>query len=234
MIKLSNDLLQMLKQFTLFKELNDQELQSIASLLQLQSYRKGQHIFMQEESLKSIYFIKKGSVKIYKNDLHGREQIVNVLTEGEMFPHQGFFRQAHYPANAEANEEVILFSLPIKSFEAFLYDYPTISIKLIHMLGNLIIDLQSRLEEQILHNSSEQIILLLLRLAEKHGKPSEEKWVTINRSFSNQELANMIGTSRETVSRTLSQLKKQHAIRKNASGLLSIHFDKLDQLLFIE
>ncbi|CQR46997.1 Global nitrogen regulator [Paraliobacillus sp. PM-2] len=231
---MSDDVIHMLKLFPLFRDLSNEELQLIKSLLRFKKYKKGTHIFMQEEPLSCIYFIKQGRVKIYKNDINGRVQIVNILTQGEMFPHQGFFRHSHYPANAEAMDELELFSLPITSFESLLSEKPTLSVKLIYILGNLIVDLQNRLEEQILHNSFEQIVMLLLRLGEKHGIPSHDDWIIINQPFSNQELANMIGSSRETVSRTLSQLKKQQAIKKEETGLLSIQSDKLDQLLFVE
>lgn len=227
-------MMEMLRGFPLFKDLTDSELISIKALLRMNSYKKGEHVFFHEDPLKCIYFIEHGSVKIYKNDINGKEQIVNVLTRGEMFPHQGFFQRSYYPANAIAMEQVKLFYLPIQSFEALLLEQPSLSVKLIYMLGNLIVDLHNRLEEQILHSSFEQIVMLLLRLSEKHGVASDSQWITLNQFFSNQEMANMIGASRETISRTMSQLKKKDAIKKENTGYLSIQPEKLYQLFFIE
>ncbi|GGM25011.1 Crp/Fnr family transcriptional regulator [Paraliobacillus quinghaiensis] len=218
----------------LFKDLSTEEIDPILSLTNSQVYPRGAHIFMQDEPITTVYFIKSGSVKIYKTDIHGKEQIVNVLTKGDMFPHQGFFRQGNYPAHAEVAEHADIYSLPIKTFENFLVQNPSISIKLIHVLGELIIDLQKRLEQQILHNTYEQIIMLLLRLADRHGKKNSTGWITIDTAFSNQQLANMIGSSRETISRTLSKLKKQQIITKDSSGNLMLDKDKLNQLLFID
>ena len=48
---------------------------------------------MQGDPLTNVYFIHRGKIKIYKTDIHGKEQIVNVLQSGDMFPHQGFFRK---------------------------------------------------------------------------------------------------------------------------------------------
>lgn len=225
---------QLLQSIPLFKDLTSEEIEPILALTKSHIYQSDQHIFMQDEPLTTVYFIKSGSVKIYKTDINGKEQIVNLLIQGDMFPHQGFFRTGNYPAHAQVAEETEIFSLPIRTFEDFLIQNPSISIKLIHVLGGLIIDLQNRLEEQILHNTFEQIIMLLLRLTETHGEEKTPGWFVIKTNFSNQQLANMIGSSRESVSRTLSQLKKQNNIKKDNTGDLLINKTKLNQLLFNE
>lgn len=226
--------IQLLKSIPLFKDLTPEEIEPILSLMQAHTYQRGNHVFMQGEPLTTVFFIKSGNITIYKTDIHGKEQIVNLLTKGDMFPHQGFFRKGNYPAHAQAVEKTEVYSLPIQTFENFLIENPSISIKLIHVLGGLIIDLQKRLEEQILHNTYEQIILLLLRLVQKHGKEQAHGWFILHTHFSNQQLANMIGSSRESVSRTLSQLKKQQSIKKDQNGALLINKELLNQLLFKE
>src|SRR5690625_5361898 len=80
--------------------------------------------------------------------MHGKEQIVNVLRPGEMFPHQGFFRQDNYPAHAEALDDIVLVYIPIQSFETFLITHPEICIKLFRVLGDIIVDLQNRLRDR--------------------------------------------------------------------------------------
>ncbi|WP_112180133.1 MULTISPECIES: Crp/Fnr family transcriptional regulator [Paraliobacillus] len=224
--------IQLFKSIPLFKDLAPAELEPILSLMKSHTYQRGNHVFMQGEPLTTVFFIKTGSINIYKTDIHGKEQIVNLLTKGDMFPHQGFFRKGNYPAHAQAVEETEIYSLPIQTFENFLITNPSISIKLIHVLGGLIIDLQNRLEEQILHNTYEQIIMLLLRLTETHGEEQVNGWFVLQTPFSNQQLANMIGSSRESVSRTLSQLKKQQTIKKHQNGALLINKELLNHLLF--
>src|SRR5690625_1628247 len=92
----------LLQQFPIFKDFTELEIEPIMDLAKLRIYRRWTHIFMQRDPLTNVYFIDKGKVKIYKTDFHGKEQIVNVLQPGDMFPHQGFFRQDDYPAHAEA------------------------------------------------------------------------------------------------------------------------------------
>ncbi|GGJ95428.1 cAMP-binding protein [Lentibacillus kapialis] len=222
----------LLQKVPLFKDLTDDEMEPIIDLAKHRMYRHGTHIFMQGDPLTNVYFIHQGKIKIYKTDFHGREQIVNVLQPGDMFPHQGFFRQDDYPAHAEVLEDAILIYIPIESFENFLVNHPEICIKLFRVLGDIIVDLQARLEEKILHNTYEQIIMLLLRLSKGYGKETNGGMIRLTTQFTNRELANMIGSSRETVSRTLTQLKKQNLIASDKTGAVVLDTDALEDELF--
>lgn len=221
-----------LQEVPLFKDLNNFEMEPIIELSKHRLYRHGTHVFMQGDPLTNVYFINQGKVKIYKTDIHGKEQIVNVLQPGDMFPHQGFFRQDDCPAHAEVLEDAVLIYIPIKSFENFLITHPEICVKLFRVLGDRIMDLQNRLEEKILHNTYEQIIMLLLRLAKDYGKETTDYMTKITTHFTNRELANMIGSSRETVSRTLTQLKKQNLMTTDKSGSFILDTDALEEELF--
>lgn len=221
----------LLQKFTIFKDLTSAEMSPIIELAQSRTYKKGTHIFFQDDPLTNVYFIDQGAVKIYKNDLHGKEQIVNILNPGQMFPHQGFFRQDNCPANAEVAADAKLIYIPIHLFEKFLYNNPGTSVKLFKVLGDLIVDLQKRLEEQILHNTFDQIVMLLLRLLNTHGSKLDQESITLHTHFTNQELANMIGSSRETVGRTLSQLKKLEIVTTNAKGDLVVNKKRLEELV---
>ena len=146
---------------------------------------------MQDEPLSNVYFIYDGQVKIYRTDLQGKEQIVNILKEGDLFPHLGFFRKTNYPANALVTEDVTLIYIPIHLFEQFLFTHPQAAMKVIRLLGDKIFDLQNRLEEKILHNTYEQIILLFIRLAKSHGKLIDHER-TVLLQFNKPKVANMI------------------------------------------
>src|SRR5690625_714436 len=222
----------LLQRFPIFKNLTEYEIEPIVELAKQRMYPNGSHIFMQGDKITDVYFIYQGKVKIYRTDMQGNEQIVNVLQPGDMFPHQGFFRQDSYPAHAEAIGEIILVYIPIQSFEDFLITHPEICIKLFRVLGDIIVDLQNRLEEKILYNTFEQIIMLLLRLIKSHGEALDEDKYIIKTQFTNRELANMIGSSRETVSRTLTKLKNNQCIETDPTGLLIVYPEVLKKQMF--
>ncbi|MCM3566843.1 Crp/Fnr family transcriptional regulator [Neobacillus mesonae] len=226
------DIEKSLSDVRLFKELSSDELAPIVEIAQSRFYKHKMYVFMQDDPLDRVFFIQSGKVKIYKTDFTGKEQIVSVLEPGELFPHAGFFRKGKYPAYAEVMEDANLIVIPIDKFEEILISNPELCIKLFKVLGEKIIDLQARLEAQVLHNTFEQIILLLMRLCKTNGEKIGSKY-KLTTQFTNRELANMIGTSRETVSRTINQLKKKKHILQGEMGEYYIDRESLQSELFI-
>jgi len=207
-----------LSEFSLFRELNDLELTKITDIAIARDWKKQSHVFLQGDPLENVYFIYDGKIKIYKSDINGKEQIVAIAKKGEMFPHVGFFRKGDYPAYAEVIEPSTLIAVPISKFESVLIENPELCIKVFKVLGEKIVDLQNRLEEQILNNTYEQIIKLIIRLAQKHGQEKGDGTILLKSEFTNKDLANMIGTTRETISRTLTKMKKDELIEVDEEG----------------
>jgi CRP/FNR family transcriptional regulator len=231
MLMKQEDIVKRLSVVPIFKELSTEELDPIIRIAQARFYKSKMYVFMQDDPLDRVFFIHTGKIKIYKTDLSGKEQIVSVLEPGEMFPHAGFFRQGSFPAHAEVMEDAYLIVIPIDKFEEILISYPELCIKLFKVLGEKIVDLQGRLEAQILHNTYEQIILLLIRLCKSNGEKIDNQF-KLTTQFTNRELANMIGTSRETVSRTINHLKKKEYINQDDDGFYLIDREGLQQELF--
>jgi len=225
------DIKKRLSDVPLFKELSDLELEPFIRIAQTRYYKQKMYVFMQDDPLDRVFFIHSGKIKIYKTDFSGKEQIISVLEPGEMFPHAGFFRQGNFPAHAEVMEDAHLVVVPIDKFEETLISFPELCIKLFKVLGEKIVDLQGRLEAQVLHNTYEQIVLLLIRLCESNGENTGSSY-KLTTQFTNRELANMIGTSRETVSRTINHLKKKEYITQCEEGYYLIDREALEQELF--
>ncbi|MGX6442527.1 Crp/Fnr family transcriptional regulator [Neobacillus sp. K501] len=223
----NDDVKKVLSEFTLFRDLTDYELGKVADIAITREWKKQSHVFLQGDPLENVYFICDGKVKVYKSDIHGKEQIVAMMKKGEMFPHVGFFRKGDYPAYAEVLEHSTLIAVPISKFESVLIENPELCIKVFKVLGEKIVDLQNRLEEQILNNTYEQIVKLLIRLAQKHGKELEDGTILLKSEFTNKDLANMIGTTRETISRTLTKMKKDELIEADVNGHMILDIDVL-------
>ena len=126
----------------------------------------------------------------------------------------------------------LLVVVPIELFEKVLIENPELCIKVFKVLGEKIVDLQERLESQILNNTYEQIIKLLVRLGREHGKKLDNGKILLKGEFTNRDLANMIGTTRETVSRTLTKLKKDHLIETDSENNLVFDTNHLTEGLF--
>lgn len=222
-----DDIKRVLSEFSLFRELNSEEMDKIVGISITRDWKKNSHVFLQGDPLENVYFIYSGRIKVYKSDINGREQIVAIMKQGEMFPHVGFFRQGDYPAFAEVLEGSTLIAIPIHQFEKILIENPELCIKVFRVLGEKIVDLQNRLEEQILNNTYEQIIKLLVRLGTKNGKDLKNGKILLEAEFTNRDLANMIGTTRETISRTLTKMKRDALIEVDDEGNMILEPERL-------
>jgi CRP/FNR family cyclic AMP-dependent transcriptional regulator len=221
---------ELLRKIPLFQDCTEEELTRIRQILIQRSYPERANVFMQGEPLENVYFIVSGQVKIYRSDEQGREQIVNLLNAGDFFPHVGFFRETVYPAHSLMIEKGTLLALPIARLRSLLETHPDLCMRMMAVMESKIVELQERLEEMVLHDTFGRIVLLLFRLSRVHGR-SEGERIRIQIPLTNQELANMIGTARETVSRTLSQLKKAGALETTADHCILIDPDRLEKML---
>lgn len=103
---------------------------------------------------------------------------------------------------------------------------PKITIKVMKTMGQKIIQLQQRLQDLISEDVHRRVIYSLLHWAEEYGQ-KRGNGVFISLPLTNRDFANMIGTSRESISRTLNQLKKDNLFEMNREGILIYDPDAL-------
>lgn len=203
----------------LFQQCSEEELTEISQLLTYQAVKKKQVLFHESDPCDVIYFITEGRIKVYKTTKDGREQIVNLLSEGDMFPLVGLYGGDVYPATAEVVESGQIYSMNVSLFVKFLEENPTLSVKLLKELERKIKELQRRLTDVLSKDISEKIYNMLCSLAKTKGTPTEDGYV-LEIELTHQEIADMVGTTRETASRTLSQLKKDEKIKMNQQRII--------------
>ncbi len=210
----------------LFKDLSPQELETVEQITISRFYRKKSLIFSEGSEKEAVYFIQDGLIKTYKTDENGNEQIVSLLRSGDMFPHVGFFNTEPYPATAEALVDTHLIAIPVRSFEHLLISTPTIAIKVMAVMGNKIRELQVKLQELTGQDVQYRFLSFLLQLVEKDGKAEGES-IHIKLPMTHQEFANSIGTTRETVTRLMNQLRKAKVIENDRSEIVILNLELL-------
>ncbi len=201
-----------LSRFEIFASLNIDELHEVAFITDKIKVSRGSHVFYHGDNMEKLFFVHSGTVKIYRTDAEGNEQIVNFFQKGEMFPHHGLFRTDTYPANAMVFQDASLLVIHKADFEHLLMKNDRIALKMFHYLGNVILDLHKRLQEKLLSSTDQQLLSLLKRLMISNGieiSPDETK---INLKMTKQEIGSMVGMTRETVSRNVSRFKKLHIL----------------------
>ncbi|WP_258359306.1 Crp/Fnr family transcriptional regulator [Moorella sulfitireducens] len=196
-----------LRQVSLFKDLSPEELQNIAALALFRRYRKNMYIFMEGEPGDAIYFVKKGAIKLFQVLEDGREKILHFVREGEIFAEVLLFGGGPYPATAETLEDTEVGIIRNADMERLLSNHGEMAVKIIKVMSRRLRKAQEHIRDLALKGAYGRLASTLLQLARDYGTPGEDG-ITIDLNLSQQELANLIGTSRETVARILSDFKR--------------------------
>lgn len=211
--------IEVLQRVPIFRDLTNEELDRVWEITIQRSFKKRSTVFFEGEEKEAVFFIQNGLIKTYKTDENGNEHIVSFLKNGDMFPHVGFFNEQPYPATAEAIVNTTILAIPVRTFEQLMLDTPMIAIKVMRVLGNKILELQEKLQNLTGQDVQDRGLSFLLKLAENYGTEKDGS-VHINVPMTNQEFANVIGTTRETVNRLINQLRKDGLIETERSGMI--------------
>ncbi|OCL26455.1 cAMP-binding protein [Orenia metallireducens] len=207
-----------LKEHPYFSELDTDKLVEISKLIITKSYKKGEIIFFEGDLGESLYLVKSGKVKLIKMVESGEEQIINIVKAGDIFAEVVLFDDGNYPATAITMEATEVGIINGKDIEKLMYRIPEIALKILKVMSKRLRRAQQRIRNLGLKDTTSRTASALVYLAQEHGIGDETK-VEINLSLTQQELASLIGTSRETVSRTLNRFKDD--------GLVSVSRQKI-------
>ena len=216
---------ELLKNLPLFGELDDEELVEIWNHVQTRSYKKGNIILFEEDPGDSLFIIKEGKVKITRLSEEGREVILSILGEGEFFGDMSILDGESRSANVIALADSEVFVLKREEFINILTSNPQIAITLLEELAARIRKSDQQIEYLSLADAENRVAMTLLRLAEESGTFKMGQ-VTIEELPMQQDMANMSGTSRETISRMLSEFTEKEYIDRKGKKLIILDYDK--------
>ncbi|HHU92316.1 MAG TPA: Crp/Fnr family transcriptional regulator [Halanaerobiaceae bacterium] len=205
---MSSEDIKYLKNYTLFSRMDLKHLEEISELLESRSFPGGTTIFMEGEKGENVYFLKNGRVKALKSNAEGEEQILEILEAGDVFGEVVLFGIEEYPATTIAMEDVELLFLSRSKFKDYYYQNPEIGWGMLHEMAIKLRNAQSKIKNLGLRDTKGRVATLLLELYHKFGDKNKEFTLELNR----QEMASILGTTRETVSRTLSEFKNEGII----------------------
>lgn len=200
-----------LKNFYLFSGLTEEQLAEITKLVHYRRYQKGRIIFMEGEPGEAIFLLKTGRVKIYKQDEEGREQILHYINPGEIFAEVVMFDSGNYPANAGVVEDSEIGMIKNSDMDNLIISHPEIALPLLKIMSRRLRFSQHQIMELALKDTTRRTAGMLLQLAHEHGQPTD-KGLLIPLNLTNQELASLVGTSRETINRILGEFRRSKAV----------------------
>ena len=205
------------------------DLNIISDKMISRAYEKGQMILLEESQGETFFIIVSGAVKVTRLSDDGREVILAILGESDFFGEMSLLDGEGRSANIVANEDAEVLTLSRRDFLDCLETYPKIAIALLEELAIRLRKSDQHIESLSLSDSEHRIAITLIRFAQELGTIKQGDVKISNLPFQ-QDIANMAGTSRETVSRTLKLLEEKDLIKKEGKDLIIYKFDEFRQL----
>ena len=217
--------IELLQSVSIFWDLNENDLGHIADKMVAKHFENGNYIFLEDSEGEQCFFVLEGSVKVTRLSKDGREVILAMLNEGDFFGEMSLLDGESRSANVIALEETKVLTLDRNDFIAVVNDYPQIAVQLLKELARRLRKSDRQIASLSLSDAEKRIALSIIRFADEQGVIQNGK-VSIPKTPIQQDIANMAGTSRETVSRALGLLEKENLIERNGRELIILDYKK--------
>ncbi len=205
---------------SVFSELAPIDLTAMSGSKHSRRYAKGEPIFQADHYPVGIYCIHHGRVKIYKAGGDGREQIIRLAKEGDILGYRSLISGDRYSAFAVPIEEAQICHIPRQLFFSLLGTSPGLSARIMKLLASELKAAEERIVELAQKPVRERLAETLLLLKETYGLGPDGQ--TLGITLTRIELAGIIGTATESVSRLLSKLKAEGIIEMKGRKILLI------------
>ncbi|QNL21667.1 Crp/Fnr family transcriptional regulator [Hyphobacterium sp. CCMP332] len=184
------------------------------------SYKKNEFIYFPNDASDTIYFIHQGKVKIGSYSEDGKEILKAVLTPGELFGEMALIGEEKRNDFAQAIEnETQLCPLSLAEMESILLDNKELSIKLTKIIGLRLRKIERRLESLVFKDARTRIVDFIKEMGEERGQKVGFETL-IRNPLTHQDMANLTGTSRQTVTTVLNELKEKNVINFDRRRIL--------------
>ena len=216
---------QYLRLAQLFSDLSDEELNAISARVSLREFQKHEIILFEEDTNRYMYSVLEGEVKVFYTSEDGKESIVAFHGKGESFGEVSLIDQLTIPATVAAVEKSVLLIIERKEFFKIIYDQPKVMNKLLCLLTGRLRSSWNQVRMLHFKDASFRVMLSIKELSAERGIPVPEG-VELNLKLTHQNLADMTGLTRETVTRVLDKLKKMDmlSIQENRCMLIKHKF----------
>ncbi len=217
--------LEILKIVPIFEDLGLKELEKIGAVAFQQSYSKDQVILFEEDGGQTLFIVMSGQVKISRITDDGREVILAVMAEGDFFGELSLLDGHSRSASVICIKDAEMLLINRDDFLKLIHEIPSIAIHLLRELSNRLRKSDSQIKSLSLKNSTGKVTSTIYRLAQDIGTKNGSR-MAITNAPTQQDMANMAGTSRETISRVLTKLFNEGYLVKEGSALVILDFEK--------
>ncbi len=208
-----------LKSTSLFEDMELEELGKVAETTPYRVFSMGDIVYRMDDPSDAIYFVKSGLVKISKFLPNGKEAILAMVGQYDVFGELLLTPEERRPTQAEALTDTILIVLPRAELQHLLQHRPAIALKFIQLMAARLFEAQNWTAEVSTFSAPERVASLLYRLALEFGVEHPDG-TEISIKLNQEDMARMVGATRETISHCLSKLKEMGALVTSKNPLV--------------
>ncbi len=208
-----------------FEELPDEQIEDLCMIVADQVFHRGQIVFSEGDDGTGFYVVISGRVKIFKLSPEGKEQILHIFGPGDPFGEAAVFSGQHFPANAEAMESSRIFFFPRESFSDLIEDNPSLALNMLAILSKRLRRFANLIDDLSLKEVPGRLAAHLLYLSGQ-SEGSEQLELNITKT----QLASLLGTIPETLSRILGKMSKQGLIESDGRRIKILDREALEEL----
>lgn len=219
------DVMKQLATIPLFQGLTAENHRQLASIVVQKPYKKNQVIFAEGDDGNGLYVVLSGRVKVFKLSHEGKEQILHIIGPGEPFGEVAVFAGEHFPAHAQAMEETKSFFIPRNAFIDVIKKNPSLAMNMLAMLSRRLRRFSALVENLSLKEVPGRLSAYLLYLSE-----TKQHAHNLTLDISKSQLASLLGTIPETLSRILARMSSEELIKSDGRTIRILSHDGLEEL----
>ena len=197
----------LLKQTEIFSQLNDAELEEIIDKIIVKQFRKNETILYEEDTNEVMYIILMGKVKVIKTTEDGKEIIMAMHKSGSFFGEKSLIDGKTTPASVISTEDSLIALISKNDFLSIVFNQNTVTKNMMKILCSRLRKSWDTIQLLNFNNATQRTKMLFLTLIDEYGEKSPEG-MTLNIKLTHQDISDMTGLTRETVTRVLDKLQK--------------------------
>jgi CRP/FNR family cyclic AMP-dependent transcriptional regulator len=215
-----------LHQAPLFAALDSDAAASLDAIVRHERYQRGELVFAEGDAGESLYVVIDGKVRVFRSASDGRENMLAVLGPGEMFGELSLFDPGPRTASVGALTDCTLASLAHAALRPLLYDRPRVGEQLLQALAQRLRRTNEAMADLVFSDVPGRVAKALIDLADRFGNPEGDA-IRVTHDLTQEELAQLVGASRETVNKALSEFASRGWLRVDGRSVLLIEPERL-------
>ena len=218
-------ILDIISQAPLFNGLSQEQLRQIRQIAIDKFYDKGKTVFLESDDCNGFYIVVAGKVKIYKVSLEGKEHILHIYGPGNPFGEVPVFSGRKFPANAETLIKSHLLFIPRQAFVDLISVHPSLAMNMLAILSMRLRQFTVQIENLSLKEIPARLASYLTYLADEQAAGD-----FVSLTISKGQLASLLGTIPETLSRILARMNQQNLIQVEGRNITLLNRNGLEEL----